>query len=1228
MATALQRKPSHKHETFVEQQLTRTRKRIRALDVGSSLLGFLVVTLAYALIMAMLDRWLELPTALRLAPFFAYLFAAGYFLCQTGIRLYRRVNPLFAARCLEETLPHAKNSLVNWLDLQEVKLAPAIRGALGQQAANDLRHTNAEQAVSAKQTWWLMAALALLFLGLLILFVAGPAQFGSLLSRAFSPFRDIALATRTTITLLQPAGGDVTVGINQGVEFRARIEGRFPSINQPGAPGLHLRYHQQDPFASLALVEDVDGNWATSLHPDQVQNGFWYKITAGDAETPEYQVRVRSQPQATRFQITYRCRPYLQVPEHTVAFPNGQAVFPRIRAPRGTEVTLAAWANVALGQARLRLENAQGKKDKELIGEIVPQAKDAVRFKFVLEGDGFFKLLFTSKEGEENSDRSPYPIEVLPDNTPRVVLTQPGQDVQLPTNGTLPLEGLATDDFGIKNLTLRLKVIQGASRPELAPKPFRPDKPFRFDDGTYPDRLEYKDFLALDKIHTAEAKAFPLAPGMVLEYWLEAVDNCDYPDKNGNLGKSLAYKITILEPEKDLKKQRDDRQKLQEQQQQHQKKQDQEHARQNDQKNKEKEAQGQANKQKQDGTGQQQEKELQQKQDELNKTADRLKKEIDKQEKENKDKGEAKGADGPKGEAKKSDQEPKDNESGQAKGSKAEKEQQTGQKKEGNQKQPAGQAKDQGAKQEKQAAEKPGEAKQGSQNKEAGPKDQAAKDSPQKGQPKPSDGTAKQQPKEQPQDQGQPGTAKNEGQKEKGQPGQAKDAGKDQTAKQEPKGERKEAGKDQPPGQAKTSKATPEASSKNQGQAGDPKQKQPNSPAQAKDQGKTEAKEGPGQAKNNEPSPGQGQDQKPGQAKAEEAKGEAKNAAKKQEGGPKDSEGAGKQAAPRAESKPGPGKSDHQPGLARDDQGQPQGQAQDSAQKNNPTQEDVARLQKELQGKDRKAREQARQELKRIEREAKDPPVQQAAREALKQAEGDPKQPMEKVDPNTPLTKDGPGKEKGTPGSEGVGKDKTPGQEVAGKDTDPKKGTAENQKGKGENPLAKGDPQKGEPGKGPAQSQPGGTEEGKGQAQKGGKEPGQSGPGGQGASDDPKAQAPDASAARRGGDLSLEELKKKITPDILKKAGLTERDWQQFLKNYQAYEDMRQKLARQAGPKDTQRGDPSLLPGSGLRKVSQTPNAKTDPLQTGTAQPPPEFREYHRLFTSSPSGARPSPDKK
>src|SRR5262249_29873933 len=155
---------------------------------------------------------------------------------------------------------------------------------------------------------------------------------------------------------------------------------------------------------------------------------------------------------------------------------------------------------------------------------------------------------------------------VIPDLPPNVVLTSPGKDVSLPANGILQLEGSANDDFGIKNLTLHLKVLEGDNKPALEPKPYRPGKSLQLVDGSFPDKLAYHDFLALDQLKTAAGQPLTLTKGTVLEYWLEAADNCDFPNKLGNIGKSGSFKISILVPA-DEKNQKDERKKAQDDQQ-------------------------------------------------------------------------------------------------------------------------------------------------------------------------------------------------------------------------------------------------------------------------------------------------------------------------------------------------------------------------------------------------------------------------------------------------------------------------------------------------------------------------------------------------------------------------------------------------------------------------------------------------------------------------------------
>src|SRR5438445_10581212 len=152
MAIDLEQKPkaaTPKFEPFVEQQIARVRGRVRAQDAGKALLLFLIFTLAFGLGMALADKTWELSPLLRLVNFSLFALVGGVLLGWALLCLVRRVNPYYAARQLEQTLPDAKNSVVNWLDLRDAKLPPVIHNALGLRAARDLKKADPEQAVNA-----------------------------------------------------------------------------------------------------------------------------------------------------------------------------------------------------------------------------------------------------------------------------------------------------------------------------------------------------------------------------------------------------------------------------------------------------------------------------------------------------------------------------------------------------------------------------------------------------------------------------------------------------------------------------------------------------------------------------------------------------------------------------------------------------------------------------------------------------------------------------------------------------------------------------------------------------------------------------------------------------------------------------------------------------------------------------------------------------------------------
>jgi hypothetical protein len=86
----------------------------------------------------------------------------------------------------------------------------------------------------------------------------------------------------------------------------------------------------------------------------------------------------------------------------------------------------------------------------------------------------------------------------------------------------------------------------------------------------------------------------------------------------------------------------------------------------------------------------------------------------------------------------------------------------------------------------------------------------------------------------------------------------------------------------------------------------------------------------------------------------------------------------------------------------------------------------------------------------------------------------------------------------------------------------------------------------------------------------------------------------------------------------LKKAGLTEAEWQRYVKNMQAYDALVRRLNAQqirAAEKQSLLGKggsagPSLVEGKGLRDT---------PLDGGSALPPPELLDAQRRFSERPN---------
>src|SRR5262245_51469746 len=443
-----------RYERFVQQELGRATRRVQLLDLARAGLGFVVVTLVFGLSMMLLDKWLNLPQLVRQVALFGYLtFAVAYIWLILLRPLRRKVNPYYAAVQVEQTVPDAKNSLVNWLDLHEENLPPGVLGAIGQRAADDLKESDVQHAIRSNSLVWLGSATAVLVAAFLITFgVLRPDQFRSLFGRTFTPFDQAAIAKQTRISIVSPADGNATISINRGIKIVVSVEGRIPTAGKADAIRLQYRRIADAPeFEELPLTQDDHNNseWYVDLSHQVISNGLYYRVVGGDDATPEYRIQVRSSPMLKRLETNSKYRPSLSWDLRRGTDTTVEVFF-------GTEVTLDAFTNRTVRDGVMRMQLAGEKDVRPITAQLVPGQPEALRFTFTLERDASYTIQFTSSDDETSSDRLPYTVKALRDQIPDVSFTKPedltkpgAEDLQIPADGTLRLEGIAHDDFGV-----------------------------------------------------------------------------------------------------------------------------------------------------------------------------------------------------------------------------------------------------------------------------------------------------------------------------------------------------------------------------------------------------------------------------------------------------------------------------------------------------------------------------------------------------------------------------------------------------------------------------------------------------------------------------------------------------------------------------------------------------------------------------------------------------------
>src|SRR5262249_3899980 len=159
------------------------------------------------------------------------------------------------------------------------------------------------------------------------------------------------------------------------VSLAVTINGRVPSETEPDRVRALLRYSATEPsYEELPLEKGANKHeWSVEIPPHLVQNGFWYKVAAGDAETEEYRVTVRTPPEFRSFDIEYEYPKYLRIKPDPIA----NSTSPDLYGYRGAKVALIAHANREVRDGHMDVM-VQGKPER-IEGERINGKPDVLR---------------------------------------------------------------------------------------------------------------------------------------------------------------------------------------------------------------------------------------------------------------------------------------------------------------------------------------------------------------------------------------------------------------------------------------------------------------------------------------------------------------------------------------------------------------------------------------------------------------------------------------------------------------------------------------------------------------------------------------------------------------------------------------------------------------------------------------------------------------------------------
>ena len=393
-----------------------------------------------------MDRLGFTPQSILLARIVAYVAIVGVAVVFLIRPLVRRVPDQRVALYLEEHEPTLDAAVVSAVEQREMRAArapqsEALAKGVAAAALARLRAVERGRRVERRELQRGSAVLSAVFVGVMLLILAGPAFLRHGARALFAPWRSAEAAMPYTV---QVAPGDTTIPRGGDLEVHARLGGfDVEEVTLVATRGAG------DP-ERIAMPRGADSAQFT-IRLFDLDHQTEYYVEAGPVRSPAFRISVADLPSVKQIDLEYTYPAYTRLAPHRVE-DGGD-----IAAVRATKVTVDITPTIATTAGRIVLDG------KDTI-PLAPADSGKLAGEITVSRSGFYKVELADAAGRYVPASLDYAIDMLDDGAPSVSITKPGGDRKVSSLEEVFIEARAEDDFGVQRLELVYSVNGGEQK--------------------------------------------------------------------------------------------------------------------------------------------------------------------------------------------------------------------------------------------------------------------------------------------------------------------------------------------------------------------------------------------------------------------------------------------------------------------------------------------------------------------------------------------------------------------------------------------------------------------------------------------------------------------------------------------------------------------------------------------------------------------------------------------